>query len=1115
MRTTRGIGRRWWLMCLFVCIGGAQGILRGQAGEEPIPVPGFQRDQAYFGLLPFENIDTGSGNLILTFTDWALPGYNRIDLVFQRTFNSASGWTFGLAGFPMKIQRPDGPQGSPPDFVNPAGLPEIVTADGGVHRTWWDGDSVSPKFVSREFWRYTVQGRLLELPSGIQCLYDVTGSLVRVQDRFANRIELVNETFGTQTYPTLIRQILGDGRIRELALTYTTVVYQSVSYRLLTGATFDNRSWTYQYGAPRGIDLVAAAPPVGPGWSFVMQSAPGVPPQLTVTVPQGGQAVYTFADVPQGDPRAGILRSRETRDGGILTSQWTFEFQDEATTPPAYRRILNGPEGVRLVHGYGAGGSADGGYVLRWQEVWDAGSNTLVQREEETYTATQVTEVSNSVLNLVNASSVTRDARTYTSTFFYHAGDVTGRFADYGRPWSSREVGDAGTRDVVRTFDYGILGYLLDRVASVTATVAGESAAESWSYNATTGFLETATRFGITTTFTANASTGALSSVTDPHGHVASLTYDWGTPKNVTTPMYGITRTVNADGSVASETRRGATTTFEYDAVGRLTWLKPPLGYWTETQYDNAAGRSVVVRRSDGQGASVQTTTYFDPFGRPVATENSVGVRTRVAYDALSRKTYESLPYTTVDVGRIFRYDVLGRVREVETGDTKKVTYTYSNGSDVTITDREGRVTFRDFAAFGSPDDARLVAVRDAENQTWSYTYNVLRRLTRVNQPGGPAREWQYSGDLLTRNVQPESGETTYTYIGGRLASTTTPRGSFTLGYDNNDRLTSIDAPGTAHDLTFQYDESDNRTVVENSFVRNVYEFDLTNRLLRRRETVTGEPERQTLYAYDGWDNLTSITYPSGILVNYTYDLAGRATSVTRGLERRMVAEILEYHPSGSPARLWFANGIEETYTYDANRYWLNQISGGPIQLTYTHDGVGNVQSIADGRPQFNQSFTYDGVNRLRQVFGWAANDYQYDTLGNRTSKASPAVTYAYDAVTKRLTTATGNAQIPEVGTYSYDGSGNLIGDPSGTYTYTPFNMLETATVGGMTATYRYDGNNERKVRIMPNETVLFYHGLGDALLSEYSRRAGEPEGHWVRDHLYLSGRPVASVSRR
>lgn len=46
------------------------------------------------------------------------------------------------------------------------------------------------------------------------------------------------------------------------------------------------------------------------------------------------------------------------------------------------------------------------------------------------------------------------------------------------------------------------------------------------------------------------------------------------------------------------------------------------------------------------------------------------------------------------------------------------------------------------------------------------------------------------------------------------------------------------------------------------------------------------------------------------------------------------------------------------------------------MQLTYTRDGVGNVQAITDARPEYNQSFAYDNVNRLRQVFGWAANEF-------------------------------------------------------------------------------------------------------------------------------------------
>lgn len=42
---------------------------------------------------------------------------------------------------------------------------------------------------------------------------------------------------------------------------------------------------------------------------------------------------------------------------------------------------------------------------------------------------------------------------------------------------------------------------------------------------------------------------------------------------------------------------------------------------------------------------------------------------------------------------------------------------------------------------------------------------------------------------------------------------------------------------------------------------------------------------------------------------------------------------------------------------------------------------------------------------------------------------------------------------------------GNLVTDPSGSYTYTPFNRLETATVGGRTATGPYGGDNGRAMR--------------------------------------------------
>lgn len=47
---------------------------------------------------------------------------------------------------------------------------------------------------------------------------------------------------------------------------------------------------------------------------------------------------------------------------------------------------------------------------------------------------------------------------------------------------------------------------------------------------------------------------------------------------SVQTPEYTISRSINSDGTVASETRRGFTTFFSYDALQRLTQTTPPVG---------------------------------------------------------------------------------------------------------------------------------------------------------------------------------------------------------------------------------------------------------------------------------------------------------------------------------------------------------------------------------------------------------------------------------------------------------------------------------------------------------------------------------------------------------
>ncbi|MCX6544307.1 MAG: hypothetical protein NTV05_07810 [Acidobacteria bacterium] len=57
---------------------------------------GFKPAHPSFGLLPFENIDLVSGNVLLSFVDIAFPGNGLLDLTVTRSFNSKSmAWSVG------------------------------------------------------------------------------------------------------------------------------------------------------------------------------------------------------------------------------------------------------------------------------------------------------------------------------------------------------------------------------------------------------------------------------------------------------------------------------------------------------------------------------------------------------------------------------------------------------------------------------------------------------------------------------------------------------------------------------------------------------------------------------------------------------------------------------------------------------------------------------------------------------------------------------------------------------------------------------------------------------------------------------------------------------------
>ena len=589
-----------------------------------------------------------------------------------------------------------------------------------------------------------------------------------------------------------------------------------------------------------------------------------------------------------------------------------------------------------------------------------------------------------------------QDGREYRTVYDY-SGD---NFADYHRPNRITEFGHLA-RETTRAFDYDFGPYIVDRTKSVTVSVGGEAFTTSNEYENETGFLQEQRVNGVLTRFGRDAF-GNLARVLDANGHERTFTHQWGVVGNQTTEEFDIARAINPDGTIGRETRGGFTTQFGYDELGRLTSASKPGSADTTTEYETDGGTSVTVRR----GASAEVT-YVDGYGRTTGARNAEQVQTKVVYDELGLKRFQSYPFDqsegSASHGDTLEYDALGRIRRVTHPDQSRsfVQYLYHDG-DVTMTDELGRTTTQRWRAFGNPSESRLLSLRDADQKEWTYEYNALGSLTRLLGPEGMERRWSYDGrNWLRSQTHPESGTTVYDHD---------PAGNITLKrvggrevayrYDGNDRLTRVDAPDGADDIDIDYDAFDHRTRVANGAVESFFDY-FNNRLDRRRDVIGGRTFA-TSFDYDSRDNLERIDYHSGRYVIYDYDHADRIVTVRgsngAGGEQVFAADV-DYHPSGAIKSYTFGNGRQETLSFD-DRFRPDHLQSGPLDLIYDFDRAGNVETIIDPRPGFTSSFQYDPLDRLTTVTGFGARSFTYDALGNRRSKSTSSghLEYFYDA---------------------------------------------------------------------------------------------------------------------
>ena len=242
-----------------------------------------------------------------------------------------------------------------------------------------------------------------------------------------------------------------------------------------------------------------------------------------------------------------------------------------------------------------------------------------------------------------------------------------------------------------------------------------------------------------------------------------------------------------------------------------------------------------------------------------------------------------------------------------------------------------------------------------------------------------------------------------------------------------------------------------------------------------------------TRYVHDDNGNVIETTYPNGLVILRTFDLADRETEVTwlAGDASGTIASSITWFPFGG-LETWNLpySSYQGSVTQDAGgRVTAIQLKNGTSVLesiTYGYANDGNVSKLPAAVATPN--VLHDSLSRLAQdradAAGTSVQTYEYDVAGNRTSRNGSA--YTYDtAPNNRLLAGEGRS-------YAFDAAGNVTSvtgvpvittDDDGTVT-----AVETASG---TTTYSRDYRNLRVTRAGAGGAGTFFYSPAGELVHQ------------------------------
>lgn len=608
--------------------------------------------------------------------------------------------------------------------------------------------------------------------------------------------------------------------------------------------------------------------------------------------------------------------------------------------------------------------------------------------------------------------------------------------------------------------------------------------------------------------------------------------------------------------------QNGFTTSYSYDAMGRIAAVTHPVGdevAWNSTTQAFAQINATEYGIPAGHWRQTVTTgnrskvVYFDAMWQPLLTreqDNANPTATvrfqRFAYDYEGRTTFASYPSASSSpaTGVWTKYDSLGRPVEVSQDSEwgrLKTTTDYLSGFQTRVTDPKGNQTTTAYLTYDQPVTDWPTWISHPEG---AYTHiqreslgkpMQLRRSNSASATGGTLavdRTYAYNThEELCRVVEPETGATlmgydaagnlTWSAAGLPASQACEPNGTSaavlarrsTRQYDAMNRMVALGFPDSNGNQTRSYTPDGLLASITtlndggaNSVV-NTYTYN--KRRLLRAETsgIPGWYNWNIFYDYNANGDLALLTYPTGLVVNYAPNALGQPT------QAGSFATGVQYYPNGAIKQFTYGNGLVHTMVQNARQLPARSTdSGGALDHEYGYDQNGNVLSTIDHVDGLGSRWmAYDGLDRLTDagsvVFGgdhW--HRFTYDQLDNlRSWKLAGVKDFGQYVYTNNRLSQIKTTAGSVLHNLSYDAQGNRSKKDLINYGFDFGNRLRSVTGGPASEHYRYDGHGRRVLAWTPAGSKLsMYSSSGQPIYQQ-----SDPKALMI-DTIYLGGSVVA-----